>query len=66
LAENRNIWYLAGLALMLFLVVTTPGWKEVLGVNIDFGKYGPAIVLLAIMGGLLAIVLGGEGGKEGG
>lgn len=52
-----------GLAILVFLVVTTPGWQEVMGLNFDFdmGKYAPALILLGFMGALIAFVLvGGE------
>jgi hypothetical protein len=52
-----------GLAILVFLVITTPGWREVLGFNLDFelGGIAPALILLGVMGALLAFVLiGGE------
>ena len=63
--EEKNIWIGAGLAMLAFLVVTTPGWKEVLGVgSTSFGKYVPALILLGFMAVLVAIVFMGEGGEE--
>jgi len=58
-----------GLAILAFLVVTTPGWQEVLGFNfeLNLGKYAPALILLGFMGALVAFVLvGGNQGGEGG
>ncbi len=65
--SSSKIWMGIGLALVLFLVVTTPGWKDVLGVKGSFslGGYAPALILLLIMGGLLGFMLmGGSSGKE--
>ena len=55
-----------GLAILVFLVVTTPGWKEVLGFDFgfDMGQYAPALILLGFMGALIAFVLVG-GDKNG-
>ena len=65
MAEDK-IWLGIGIAILLFLIVTTPGWKEVLGINIDLSGYLPALFLLLIMGGILAIVMfGGQGGEGG-
>ncbi|HDR53662.1 MAG TPA: hypothetical protein ENN60_03270 [archaeon] len=64
MAENQSkIWIGIGAAVVLFLVVTTPGWKEILGISGEFslGGYAPALLLLLMMAGLLAIVMmGGE------
>ena len=66
--KSEHIWLGIGIGIVLFLVVTTPGWKEALGVNLNsnFGKYAPLLVLLGSMGGLLGVVLLGkeEGGGE--
>jgi hypothetical protein len=58
-----------GFIILIFLVVTTPGWQEVLGFNLDFselglGRYVPALILLGFMGGLVGFVL--IGGDKGG
>ena len=55
-----------GAVLVIFLVVTTPGWKEVLGVSgeIGLGGFAPALILLLIMGGMLAFMMMG-GSKDG-
>jgi hypothetical protein len=63
--NERHVWAGVGLVILVFLVVTTPGWKEVLGFNFSFdmGKYAPALILLGVMGALLGFVL--MGGKQG-
>lgn len=56
-----------GAALIIFLVVTTPGWRDVLGIQGSFslGGYAPALILLLIMGGMVGFMLmGGGGGGE--
>ncbi len=65
LENEKLIWIGLGIAIVLFLVVTTPGWKEVLGIgNLNLGQYGPAFVILGIMGGLVAIAFMGGGSEE--
>ena len=52
-----------GLVILVFLVVTTPGWQEVLGVNVgtlNTGRYMPALLLLGFMAALVAFVLLGK------
>lgn len=65
LVNERQIWVGIGFAILVFLVVTTPGWQEVLGFNFELslGKYAPALILLGFMGALIAFVLVG-GDKE--
>ncbi|MBR9689499.1 MAG: hypothetical protein GOV01_01205 [Candidatus Altiarchaeota archaeon] len=68
--NERQIWMGAGFVILIFLVITTPGWKEVLGVNLDLGflgRYAPALILLGFMAALVGFVLVGgdnEGGGE--
>jgi hypothetical protein len=63
-ASEKKVWAGIGLALILFLIVTTPGWKDVLGIGTlpNFGALAPALLLLGFMGALLLFVL--IGGKE--
>ncbi len=61
--NSKNIWMGVGLVILLVLVVTTPGWENVLGLNasFDMGKYAPALVLLGVLGGLVGfVVMGGD------
>jgi|GEM_PF-2951044 len=68
--SEKHIWMGFGAIILIFLVVTTPGWQEVLGLNSDIssfgtlGEYMPAIILLGFMGALVAFVL--IGGDKGG
>lgn len=68
--SERHVWMGFGAIILIFLVVTTPGWQEVLGFNFDLsafgalGEYMPALILLGFMGGLVAFVL--IGGDKGG
>ncbi len=54
-----NFWALLGGALLLLLIVTTPGWKEVLGLSnlklsiADKAGVLGALLLLAFLGALL-------------
>ena len=64
--NEKKIWMAVGLIILLLLVVTTPGWQDVLGLNFEFdlGKYMPAILLLGFMAALIGFVLiGGEKGE---
>lgn len=55
-----------GFGILTFLVITTPGWKEVLGFNFDIslGKYAPLLIILGFMGALVGFVLIGGGEKS--
>ena len=54
------------MAVLVFLVITTPGWKEVLGLNFEFslGEYAPMLILLGFMAALVGFVLLGGGEKS--
>lgn len=64
MADKKNsLWIAVGVLIVLFLLVTTPGWKEVLGISgsLSLGGYLPAILILVVMGGMMAFMLmGGE------
>ena len=60
--SKNNIWMIVGVVILLVLVVTTPGWKTVLGLDVSFnsGKYLPALILLGALGGLVLFVTMGK------
>ena len=64
--NEKTMWMAFGFAILAFLVITTPGWKEVLGFNfdIDLGKYAPVLIMLGFMGALVGFVLIGGGEKS--
>jgi len=59
MTSSKNIWMGAALGILLILIITTPGWENVLGFSADFnfGKYAPALVLLGVLGGLVGFVM---------
>lgn len=66
LSDNK-MWMGLGAGVVVFLVVTTPGWKEVLGMpELSLSGYAPALILLLAMGGLLGVMLmgGSDGGED--
>ena len=61
--NERHVWMGAGLGILGLLVITTPGWQEVLGLNLslDLSGIAPGLIILGVMGALVAFVLlGGE------
>ena len=67
--NERYLWLGAGLAIMVFLVVTTPGWQTVLGIenlslSINIKEYVPVIALFTFIFGIIGVILLTE--KEGG
>ena len=64
--NEKTIWIGFGMAVLVFLVITTPGWKEVLGLNFEFslGEYAPMLILLGFMAALVGFVLLGGGEKS--
>jgi hypothetical protein len=67
LVNERQVWVAGGLGLLVLLVVTTPGWQEVLGIGgeLSLGQYAPALLLLGFMAALVGFVLIGGGGEKG-
>lgn len=65
--NEKAIWMGFATVILIFLVITTPGWKEVLGFNIslDFGEYLPALILLGFMGALVGFVILSDKGNNG-
>ena len=62
---DNKLWMGLGAGVIIFLVITTPGWKEVLGMpELSLSGYAPALILLLVMGGLLGVML--MGGNDGG
>ncbi len=55
--DEKKLWFYAALAVIIFLIVTTPGWQEVLGVNIQVKEFLPVIILFTFMFALLFVVL---------
>ena len=70
--QERHIWLVFGLGLLGFLVITTPGWQEVLGFDLGaigisgIEKYIPAAILLGFMGALVGFAILASGKEEGG
>ena len=66
--DDNKMWMGLGAGVVIFLIITTPGWKEVLGmpeISLSLSGYAPALILLLAMGGLLgAMLMGGSGGDE--
>lgn len=65
--SDNKLWMGLGAGVVIFLVVTTPGWKEVLGmpeISLSLSGYAPALILLLVMGGLLGFMLMGGSGNE--
>jgi uncharacterized protein involved in response to NO len=65
MADNKLLFGIIALALVGFLLVTSPGWNKVLGLEgTDSASFLGIVVLILVIGGMYWVVTSAGGGEE--
>jgi len=61
--DNKSLMAFIAIAIIGFLVISSPGWKQILGIEGMEQQVLVAIILVFIVGGIFWVVKSSSGGK---